>query len=70
MLSLRLELNGYLKVSNRVRYNMWDLLGDIGGFYDGLVIVASILFSRYASFAFHTDLFNGSPFDDDKNLDS
>ena len=68
--SLRIFLKGYLRVQSRVRYNIWDLLGDIGGFNDGLIILASILFSAYASFAFHTDLFNGVPYDDNDNFDS
>ena len=35
---------------------MWDLLGDVGGFNDGLVLVSSLLFGFYGSFAFRKDL--------------
>ena len=35
---------------------MWDLLGDVGGFNDGLALVSSLLFGFYGSFAFKKDL--------------
>ena len=66
-MSMFLYLKGVLNVQARARYNMWDLLGDIGGFYDGLIIVASILFGAYGSFAFHSDLLGGTPYDDDNS---
>ena len=33
---------GELYIESRMRYNFWDLLGDVGGFHDGLVLVASL----------------------------
>ena len=64
-MKLSLFLDGYLSVSSRARYNCWDLLGDIGGFYDGLIIVGMILFGAYSAFAFQNDLLSGVPYDDD-----
>ena len=29
-------------IEARTKYNIWDLLGDVGGFNDGLFLVASL----------------------------
>ena len=42
---ITLFLSSQFTVQSRMRYNVWDLLGDVGGFNDGLVLVSSILFS-------------------------
>ena len=50
---------GWLQVESRTRYNMWDLLGDVGGFNDGLLLICSLLMSSYAALAFKADYLNG-----------
>ena len=32
-------LDGNLNVYQLTRYNFWDLLGDVGGFRDGIILV-------------------------------
>ena len=59
-------LDTYLTVLKRTRYNVWDLLGDVGGFNDGLNLVASLIFSFYSTFAFSKDLINSTHIDGDK----
>lgn len=44
-----------------MRYNVWDLLGDVGGFNDGLVLLCSIFMSSYSAFAFKTEILNKMP---------
>ena len=46
-------------VQTRTRYNFWDLLGDVGGFHDGLVLVASLFMSFIAQLAFQRDYLDG-----------
>ena len=47
-----LKLGSNIKIITRTRYNVWDLLGDVGGFNDGLHLVGYFLISTYASFSF------------------
>ena len=52
-------LNGWLKIASRTRYNYWNLLGDVGGFHDGLILMSSLFMTAYASLAFQKDYLNG-----------
>ena len=52
-------------IQNRTRYNFWDLLGDIGGFNDGLFLLCSIFMSSYSALAYKIDYLNGKVVDDD-----
>ena len=54
---------GWLQVESRIRYNVWDLLGDVGGFSDGLILVCSLYMSLYAAIAFKADYLNGQYID-------
>ena len=42
---------------------MWDLLGDVGGFNDGLLLLCSIFMSSYSAFSFTLDVLNQFPID-------
>ena len=53
----------WLQVESRIRYNVWDLLGDVGGFSDGLILVCSLYMSLYAAIAFKADYLNGQYID-------
>ena len=50
--SLTVKLGTMIQILERTRYNCWDLLGDVGGFNDGLNLVGSFLMSTYAAFSF------------------
>ena len=54
-----LNLNGYLKVESRTRYSVWDLLGDVGGLHDGLVIFCAIFVVPFSTFSFSNDYIKG-----------
>ena len=36
---VRFKLSDDIVIEKRVRYSVWDLLGDVGGFNDGLIFV-------------------------------
>ncbi len=55
---------GQLAVESRTRYNFWELLGDVGGFYDGLILCCSIFMSVYSAMAFKVDVLNNKVVDD------
>ena len=53
---IMLQLDTHIAIMQRVRYNVWDLLGDVGGFNDGLLLLCSIFMSTYSAFAFTIDV--------------
>ena len=66
---LELRLDKTINISSRISYNVWDLLADVGGFHDGMYLIASIIFGSYSAFAFKRDLISKMYFDAD-NLES
>ena len=50
--SITVKLGNMIQILERTRYNFWDLLGDVGGFNDGLHLVGSLLLSGWAAFSF------------------
>ena len=67
--SLELRLDKTIKIHSRIRYNVWDLLADVGGFHDGMHLIASIIFGSYSAFAFKREMISKIYFDAD-NLES
>ena len=63
-MQIKLNLNGYLKVESRTRYSVWDLLGDVGGLHDGLVIFCAIFVVPFSTFSFSNDYITGKLVDD------
>ena len=43
-----------------MRYSYWDLLSDVGGLKDGLLLLGSIILSPYARLAFMEDYLNST----------
>ena len=62
--SIKVVLCGELIVESRSRYNFWDLLGDVGGFYDGLLILATLIMSFGSRSSFLKDYLNGKLVDE------
>ena len=60
-----MSLGEYITVTTRTRYNVWDLLSDVGGFNDGLFLVASIVMSSYSAFQYKKDLLSQFKVDGD-----
>lgn len=55
-LQATIELSVLTEIQQRVRYNFWDLLGDVGGFNDGLILLFSIFMGTYSAFSYSLDL--------------
>lgn len=54
-----MHLNGYTRVQERTKYGVWDLLGDVGGFHDGMILIAAIILGPYKTLAAKLDFTNG-----------
>ena len=65
--AVELYLSGYALVNQRVRYSFWELLGDVGGFHDGLFLVVAIVYAPFSAFAFTLDFVRGSAVDGGDN---
>ena len=63
--TLELRLENTMFLSSRLRYNVWDLLADVGGFHDGMHLVVSIIFGSYSALAFKRELIRKMSFDTD-----
>ena len=61
--SLYFWLSNDLTIEKRSRYNIWDLLGDVGGFNDGLILVCQLLTASYSALSFKTKFLASSYFD-------
>ena len=51
-LKVTASLTGKITLDSRTRYNCWNLLADVGGFHDGMLLVGSLFMSLYASLSF------------------
>lgn len=64
----KLSLDNNIVIEQRTRYTIWDLLGDVGGFNDGLMFVCQLLTSTYAAISFKTSFLRQIFYD--SNLDT
>lgn len=48
-------MDGYYQIESRVRYNFWNLLGDVGGFNDGLFLLCELFVLPISAMAFAND---------------
>ena len=48
-----------------MRYNFWDLLGDVGGFHDGLYLLLSLFMASYSSYNFKSAWLHNKTIDTD-----
>ena len=60
---IRLLLSDDTVIEKRTRYNIWDLLGDVGGFNDGLILVCQLFTGVYSAVSFKTSFLASSYFD-------
>ena len=42
-----MELSGWTRIEQRTRYNIWDLLGDVGGFNDAVFLLVSFFMTTF-----------------------
>ena len=47
--TLHVQMGNELSTEQRVRYTCWDLLGDVGGFNDGLTFIFEAIMGTYAA---------------------
>lgn len=52
LIQISFKLADEIVIEKRSRYTIWDLLGDVGGFNDGLILVCQLLTSFYAAVSF------------------
>ena len=57
-------LGNEIVIEKRTRYNIWDLLSDVGGFNDGLMLVCQLLTGAYAAASFTTSFIGQQSFSD------
>ena len=50
--NVQLQLSNDMEVAERKRYSWWQLLGDIGGFHDGLVLLIKFFMASYSAAMF------------------
>ena len=62
MMQISLSIEPEATILSRKRYSLWDALGDIGGFHDGLVLVIGTFMTSISAFFFQSDLTGGKPY--------
>jgi hypothetical protein len=62
-----IELSNKIHTEKRVRYSIWNLISDVGGFSDGIILVCNIFMTAYSAMAFKTSFLNKSYYDSDKD---
>ena len=55
-LEVTFYLDGRLNIEQRTRYNVWALLGDVGGFREGIYLVLELFIGSYSALAFQVSL--------------
>ena len=53
------ELDGKTKIQQRIRFGVWQALGEIGGFYDGLGLIFGTVIRQLAATKFLIEIFTG-----------
>ena len=61
---MQVSYDGIVKIQERIRYNFWDLLADVGGFNDGMILLCTLFMSSYSAIAYKIDFLNGRIVDD------
>lgn len=54
----------------RTKYNLWDLLGDIGGLNDGLMLISNLFMLTYSALSFRVEWLRGQVFDSSLSSDA
>ena len=53
---MNLKLSSQVNIIERKTYNLLELLGDVGGLYDALMIIGSALVAPVSAFKLRTEL--------------
>ena len=66
-MEIKIHMGTNHHIETRKRYNYWDLLADVGGFHDGIILLCSIFMGSISSVAFKTDYLAKKVVDKEKN---
>mmetsp|Transcript_25843 Transcript_25843/g.34559 ORF Transcript_25843/g.34559 Transcript_25843/m.34559 type:complete len:213 (+) Transcript_25843:929-1567(+) len=58
-----------MHVQKRVRYTYWDVLGDVGGFHDGLLLLLGLVMGPASANHFQNDLVSGGLRDSARSME-
>ena len=64
---MEMELGNRVHTEKRVRYSIWNLISDVGGFSDGIYLILSFFMTSYSAMAFETAYLSRSYYDSEKN---
>ena len=56
MMEYEFQIANNVQVQTRVRSSVWTVLGECGGFYDGLYVVLNFLLNPLAATLYENDL--------------
>ena len=56
---IHVQMANELSTEQRIRYTCWDLLGDVGGFNDGLIFIFQGVMGAYSALLFSIDYADG-----------
>ena len=62
MFSMSISLAKSMKIMERSRYTFWDVLGDIGGFHDGLILFLYFIMAPFSAKAFLNKFADSTPY--------
>ena len=62
---MEMELGNRIHTEKRVRYSIWNLISDVGGFSDGIYLILKIFMTAYSSIAFKKNFLGRSYYDSD-----
>ena len=60
---VEMYLDGNCAVMSRTRYTYWELLGDVGGFNDGLMLICTFFMATYSALSYNINVLNGTVVD-------
>ena len=59
---MSISLAKSMKIMERSRYTFWDVLGDIGGFHDGLILFLYFIMAPFSAKAFLNKFADSTPY--------
>ena len=62
---MEMELANKIQIEKRIRYSIWNLISEVGGFSDGITLICNIFMTAYSAMAFKTSFLNRSYYDSD-----
>ena len=60
--AISVQLAKVMKIMERRSYTFWDVLGDIGGFHDGLILSIYFLMAPFSAKSFMNKFAHDTPF--------